>query len=114
MGVPYQNYIIDVGIIMSENGLQCVVIELNPFAVTTGACLFDWKKDKMQLTHGKEIEMRVHHKRVITQNFVDGYLNDFDEYSVEKPWFQRLDEMEAQINANQEIKNDHQKKDCII
>ena len=69
----YSSYIIDLGLIEngSSNELECVVIELNPFAPSTGASLFDWKTDINQLT-GKlnEIEIRVR----------SDYLSNINEY----------------------------------
>lgn len=58
----YSNYIIDIGVIenKSSNELECIVVELNPFARSTGASLFDWDGDIQQLTGQKdEIEIRV-------------------------------------------------------
>ena len=58
----YSNYIIDLGLIENEstNEVECIVIELNPFAPSTGASLFDWKTDINQLTGQlNEIEIRV-------------------------------------------------------
>ena len=58
----YANYIMDVGLIEEEssNEVQCRVIELNPFASSTGASLFDWKADVKQLTGElNSIEIRV-------------------------------------------------------
>lgn len=44
----YSNYIVDLAVI----GTRCLVVELNPFAVTTGAALFSWKWDADLLHHG--------------------------------------------------------------
>ena len=48
----YMNYVVDIGLLESEgsNEFDCIVIELNPFASTTGGSLFDWKVDHDQLT----------------------------------------------------------------
>ena len=47
----YSNYIIDLGLIenKSSNELECIVIELNPFATSTGASLFHWSGDHNQI-----------------------------------------------------------------
>ncbi|CAF1607495.1 unnamed protein product [Didymodactylos carnosus] len=70
----YCNYIIDLGLIENKlsNELECIVIELNPFAQSTGASLFDWKTDVNQLTGQlNEIEIRVR----------SDYLPNIDEYT---------------------------------
>ncbi|CAF3197692.1 unnamed protein product [Rotaria sp. Silwood2] len=58
----YSNYVIDFALIENKisNEFECVVIELNPFAKSTGASLFDWQTDIDQLTEQRnEIEIRV-------------------------------------------------------
>ncbi|CAF4026993.1 unnamed protein product [Rotaria sordida] len=58
----YFSYVIDIGLIENKlsNELECVVIELNPFASSTGASLFDWKTDIDQLTGQRnDIEIRI-------------------------------------------------------
>ena len=58
----YSNYIIDIGLIEdpSSDELRCRVIELNPFASSTGASLFDWKRDMDQLSgQANSTEIRV-------------------------------------------------------
>lgn len=58
----YANYIIDLGLIRDEmdGKLKCLVIEMNPFESTTGASLFDWKRDHEQLTsRTNDIEIRI-------------------------------------------------------
>jgi hypothetical protein len=58
----YSNYIIDRAILENKisDKLECIVIELNPFATIPGASLFNWKSDFDQLT-GKmnAIEIRI-------------------------------------------------------
>jgi D123 len=69
----YANYIIDIGLIQdsSSDEVRCTVIELNPFAIRTGASLFDWKRDVNQLTgQSNSIEIRVR----------SSYLSDVTEY----------------------------------
>ena len=120
--VPYRNYVIDIGIIVVDeenkeqmDALQTVVIELNPFETTTGAGLFDWGRDEKQLKNGKEVEIRVHHKSVVTKDFVDAYLSESDKYTVEMPWFEKLNEMEREIIKTEKVmQQDVKKKDCII
>ena len=48
--------IIDVGVL----GETCVTIELNPFKPTTGACLFDWKRDGALLCG--DVEVPLHYR----------------------------------------------------
>jgi hypothetical protein len=58
----YSNYIMDIGVIENKlsNQFECIVIELNPFATSTGTSLFDWTTDINQLTgQGNEVEIRV-------------------------------------------------------
>ncbi|CAF3789323.1 unnamed protein product [Rotaria sordida] len=58
----YFSYVIDIGLIENKlsNELECVVIELNPFASSTGGSLFDWKTDIDQLTGQRnDIEIRI-------------------------------------------------------
>ena len=121
--VPYFDYVIDIGIIVinkdkdeSNFELECIVIELNPYATSTGAGLYNWGNDEKQLKYGTEIEIRVHKKSVLSANFVDHYLNDFEKYSVETPWFTKLDELESKIIENKQQKEKVKKKksDCII
>ncbi|CAM2712487.1 unnamed protein product [Rotaria socialis] len=69
----YSKYIIDIGLIENSlsNEIECVVIELNPFAQTTGPGLFHWKTDIQQLIGQKDgIEIRVR----------SNYLTDIDRY----------------------------------
>merc|ERR1711998_357104 len=42
-----EGYIVDVGVLPDR---RCVVVELNPYQPSTGACLFDWKRDAQLLT----------------------------------------------------------------
>ena len=120
--LPYHHYIIDFGIIIKDennkeniDGLDIIIIELNPFATTTGAGLFGWNNDIDILKHSKEIEMRVHHKNVLRVEFVEHYLNDCEKYAVEKPWFLVLDEIELIIKEGKNKKSqDGKKKNCII
>lgn len=47
-----------------ESAKDCVgIIELNPWELTTGACLFSWKDDEELLTGKKEFEFRVVEKK---------------------------------------------------
>eukprot|EP00485_Elphidium_margaritaceum_P005067 CAMPEP_0202693562 /NCGR_PEP_ID=MMETSP1385-20130828/7640_1 /ASSEMBLY_ACC=CAM_ASM_000861 /TAXON_ID=933848 /ORGANISM="Elphidium margaritaceum" /LENGTH=478 /DNA_ID=CAMNT_0049349253 /DNA_START=13 /DNA_END=1449 /DNA_ORIENTATION=- len=118
--VPYFEYVLDIGVVVLNeldrytlNNLQCLVIELNPFDEKTGAALFDWRKDEQQLKHGKDVEMRVHKKAVLRQEFVDHYLNEFETYAIEAPWMKVLDDIEAQLQINsQEVSE--KKRDCNI
>ncbi|CAF3734952.1 unnamed protein product [Rotaria sp. Silwood1] len=69
----YFSYIIDIGLIENKlsNELECIVIELNPFASSTGASLFNWKTDINQLTgQQNDIEIRVR----------SDYMTNIDEY----------------------------------
>ena len=43
-----ESYIID--FIVTSDVVR--IVELNPFSETTGACLFDWKKDKKVIEEG--------------------------------------------------------------
>ena len=61
-GEVYLNYVIDIGVIEKGalSNLECIVIELNPFAPSTGASLFDWRTDIDQLKGERaDIEIRV-------------------------------------------------------
>jgi len=42
-----EGYIVDVGVLPDQ---RCVVVELNPYQPSTGACLFHWKRDAQLLT----------------------------------------------------------------
>ncbi len=54
----YTNYVIDIGLI--GNHFDCIVVEMNPFEITTGTSLFDWTIDNDQLRgDGHEVEIRV-------------------------------------------------------
>ncbi|CAF2143705.1 unnamed protein product [Rotaria magnacalcarata] len=108
----YSKYIIDIGLIENSisNEMECVVIELNPFARGTGAGLFHWTTDIQQLIGQKdEIEIRVR----------SNYLTDIDHYvefilrenklNIENssssddedhtPYFAFLDKMEKQFSS---------------
>lgn len=53
--LPYENAVIDwalVGQGDDPNALKLIVLELNPFSRTTGACLFSWVDDFDVLLHG--------------------------------------------------------------
>eukprot|EP00050_Salpingoeca_kvevrii_P005786 m.285622 g.285622 ORF g.285622 m.285622 type:complete len:344 (-) comp11416_c0_seq1:206-1237(-) len=66
------SYVVDIAI-LSDGSLK--VVELNPFAVTTGGALFDWRADRKLLEEGP-FEMRVHDKPVPS-------LKDFVDYCVD-------------------------------
>lgn len=46
--VPYESYVVDFAVLDDK----IIVIELNPFGDVSGACCFNWTKDKL-LLHGK-------------------------------------------------------------
>ncbi|KAH3756685.1 cell division cycle protein 123-like [Pelomyxa schiedti] len=48
--IPMDNYVIDFAV--SEDLHSVSVVELNPFARTTGSCLFDWEKDATVIQNG--------------------------------------------------------------
>lgn len=52
--LKFNSFIIDFAIA----GNEVQVVELNPFSRTTGACLFDWIKDKDVIENGP-LELRV-------------------------------------------------------
>ncbi len=57
----YDTYIIDIAVVEGDTPSQqrAVVIELNPFAPSTGASLFDWNADSKQLNDGEAVEFRL-------------------------------------------------------
>eukprot|EP00026_Physarum_polycephalum_P011726 Phypoly_transcript_11967.p1 GENE.Phypoly_transcript_11967~~Phypoly_transcript_11967.p1 ORF type:complete len:362 (+),score=58.85 Phypoly_transcript_11967:36-1088(+) len=69
--LPFDSYIIDF-VVFKNNDVM--IVELNPYSVTTGACLFDWQKDKAQLENGP-FELRVNTEPVKN---VNGYLVPFN------------------------------------
>ena len=118
--IHYTEYVVDIGIVIleemnkhREDALDCIVIELNPFRTTTGAGLFDWKHDTEQLRKGEVVEIRVHHKPVITDQFVNHYVSESDKYSVEKSWCEILDELERDIGAATR-ESDVARQKCIL
>jgi hypothetical protein len=108
----YFNYIIDLGLIENQlsNELECMVIELNPFAPSTGASLFNWKTDINQLTgQQNEIEIRVRSnyfpnieeyiKFIFQENKLnteDDLLSGDDEH---EPYFIFLNKMQTQLSS---------------
>eukprot|EP01083_Nonionella_stella_P017510 48981_1 len=119
--VPYREYIVDIAIIILDekkkenvDNLDCVVIELNPYRTSTGAGLFNWGGDEQQLKYAQEVEIRVHHKSVLSKTFVEHYLNDFEKYAVETPWYKLLEKMEKEITEYQSTNENGNKKDCVL
>jgi hypothetical protein len=90
----YLNYIIDLGLIENKqsNEFECVVIELNPFATSTGASLFHWTEDINQLTGQlNEIEIRVR------SNYLPN-IEEFAEFILE----------ENKLNKEDNLSSDHE------
>ena len=54
-----QTYIVDFAVILNEESVDVMIIEINKYAETTGAGLFDWKEDIGVLTGQKPFEFRV-------------------------------------------------------
>jgi hypothetical protein len=46
--IPLEKYVID--FVVTEN--EVLVLELNPFNISTGACLFSWELDEEKLNNG--------------------------------------------------------------
>lgn len=63
--VPVQSYVVDFGFLCKASSIEegesprIAVVELNPFASTTGGALFDWKADRDLLESGP-LQCRVH------------------------------------------------------
>lgn len=66
--VPLPDYIVDFAVL--DGSSEVVVIELNPFATTTGGALYDWKADREVLTQGP-LSFRVHESPLTT---IDHYV----------------------------------------
>jgi len=67
----YANYVIDIGLIGDQ--FDCIVIEMNPFEITTGTSLFDWTIDNDILRgDGHEVEIRV---RFDYHPYIENYLD---------------------------------------
>jgi hypothetical protein len=64
----YDTYVIDIAILDAESSVsgqaRAVVIELNPFAPSTGPSLFDWEVDSKQLKAGQTVELRLRQTEV--------------------------------------------------
>jgi hypothetical protein len=108
----YSNYIIDLGLIENKeyNQLECIVIELNPFAPSTGASLFDWKTDMNQLTGQlNEIEIRVRSnylsniEEYVEVIFRESRLNTKDnlpfDHDNHEPYFTFLNKIQTQLSS---------------
>ncbi len=75
---------------------ECVIIELNPYAKTTEAGLFNWGRDEELLKTGSEpVELRVHKKAIVSGNFMKMTLETYETYAKETPW-DKLLEMEGE------------------
>lgn len=84
--VEAPSYVVDFAVL--TDGRVCVV-ELNPFAKTTGGALFSWKGDEAVL-HNGPFEFRVHEKPVsdmeeFFQYCLEQACEDVDESSQETP-----------------------------
>ena len=153
--VPYSEYIVDIAVLEGKklntalemnDSLDCVVIELNPYATTTGAGLFDWRRDEKQLKYGlnmdndekevkwngnksipiendkfEEIELRVHTKPVLSDEFVEHWMEELLKCKQETPWTQFLDQIEAFLKRSDGNSNETadsgkgvKKPDCIV
>ena len=67
----YANYVIDIGLIGDQ--FDCIVVEMNPFEITTGTSLFDWTIDNDILRgDGHEVEIRV---RFDYHPYIENYLD---------------------------------------
>ncbi|KAH3766039.1 cell division cycle protein 123-like [Pelomyxa schiedti] len=54
--IPHSQYVIDFGILSTG---RVIVVELNPFATTTGAALFTWERERTLLENGPfELRLR--------------------------------------------------------
>eukprot|EP01091_Cochliopodium_minus_P017696 TRINITY_DN6999_c0_g1_i2.p1 TRINITY_DN6999_c0_g1~~TRINITY_DN6999_c0_g1_i2.p1 ORF type:complete len:341 (-),score=95.99 TRINITY_DN6999_c0_g1_i2:22-972(-) len=65
--VKEDNYVVDFVINKEKDNWDIKIVELNPFSQSTGACLFDWKKDKELIyseTPESAFEFRVCDKEV--------------------------------------------------
>ncbi|CAF0783956.1 unnamed protein product [Adineta steineri] len=103
----YSNYVIDIGLI---NQYDCIVIEMNPFELTTNPSLFNWTTDNDQLKgQGNDLEIRV-------RSDYYPHIEDYIEYILEvnqcneenkalsdhpgsKPYYTFLDQMETQLSS---------------
>ncbi|ETN99126.1 hypothetical protein RFI_38356 [Reticulomyxa filosa] len=64
---------------LNESRWECIVIELNPYATSTGAGLFSWERDKELLKYGSDpIQLRVHSKPFLRQEFVEHTLSELN------------------------------------
>jgi hypothetical protein len=101
----YSNYIVDIGLIGNE--LECIIIELNPFAPSTGASLFDWKTDINQLTgQTNEIEIRVRSnyfpniEEYVEIIFYENQLNtELSKDADHEPYFVFLNKIQTQFSS---------------
>jgi hypothetical protein len=108
----YSNYIIDLGLIEDKlsNELECIVIELNPFATSTGASLFHWSGDINQLTGQlNDIEIRVRSdylpnieeftEFVIQENKLNTDSNSLSAHDHNEPYLIFLDKIQTQLSS---------------
>ncbi|CAF1391004.1 unnamed protein product [Adineta steineri] len=109
----YSNCIIDIGVIKNNltDEFECIVIEMNPFASSTGASLFNWKIDYDQLTGQKnDIEIRIRSDfypnideyikfvfQKIKFNSEDNVLHNDDDD--DEPYFLFLNKIKTQLSA---------------
>ncbi|CAF1377782.1 unnamed protein product [Rotaria sordida] len=107
----YSNYVIDLGLIENKltNGYDCIVTEMNPFEINTGASLFYWTTDSKQLRgRGNEIEIRVQSNYypyikdyiefILEVNQCDGKENSSSVHHGKEPYFIFLDQMKTQLS----------------
>lgn len=111
--IKHDKYVIDIAILDKcdqnltrygndcDSKYDCVVIELNPFVDTTGSCLFDWKKDEniLKQYNAINVELRIQtQESVLSQQFVQRWIQDFDHFCNEISWFEYLQQIKVKLN----------------
>jgi len=89
----YSSYVVDLAIVGPKKD-QVIVVELNPYAISTGPSLFHWTIDK-EVLHKGPLQFRLRDKPMDNiKTYVEYLLDEMRSYTKAKPWWYLLDQLE--------------------
>ncbi len=91
-----ENCIIDFAVLPD----RVMVVELNPFASSTGACLFDWSRDAALLRGEAPFEFRVLHAPLQIEELVDECLKELNDTLDSEAYTVLLDNVDPPTSRN--------------
>eukprot|EP01097_Dermamoeba_algensis_P006620 TRINITY_DN4127_c0_g1_i1.p1 TRINITY_DN4127_c0_g1~~TRINITY_DN4127_c0_g1_i1.p1 ORF type:complete len:395 (+),score=78.24 TRINITY_DN4127_c0_g1_i1:45-1187(+) len=132
--IPHPSYIIDFAILfdgsytqediekgevkkeIKDEGIQVMIVELNPFATSTGASLFDWKRDWELLNGKQDFQFRL--REELYENLpscLNAFLSGFVEPLTQKsPETRNFDFWLNEVMLSSETKGDKDERGCLV